>query len=143
MLQSILVMMCVGPVTDDATEYEVDIRNDVVYSTVGERELLLDAYLAKTEDDRPAVLVIHGGAWRGGNRRQLAGYAKSLCKMGFNCFAIDYRLAPDHKFPAQIEDCQSAVKWIRENAERYNVDPERLGAIGYSAGGHLVSLLAT
>ena len=52
-------------------------------------------------------------------------------------------MAPRHKFPAQIEDCRAAVKWIRENAATYNVDPSRLGAIGYSAGGHLVALLGT
>ena len=70
-------------------------------------------------------------------------YAKSLARRGFSCFAIDYRLAPKHKSPAQIEDCRDAVRWIRQHASRYKTDPGRIGAIGYSAGGHLVSLLAT
>ena len=88
-------------------------------------------------------MVVHGGAWRSGNRQQLRTYAKELAKRGIVCFAIDYRLAPEHKFPAQIEDCREAVKWIRANATEFKVDTERLGAIGYSAGGHLVCLLAT
>lgn len=118
-------------------------KNDIVYSKVGDRELLLDAYLPETETAAPAILVVHGGAWRQGNRKQLKSYATALAQRGFVCFAIDYRLAPEHKFPAQIDDCRSAVKWIRENATTYNVDPKRLGAIGYSAGGHLVTLLGT
>lgn len=126
-----------------ADEATYEFTEDIVYSTVGERELLLDAYVPNSDGPHPAVLVVHGGAWRGGNRKQLRGYAKSLAKRGFACFAIDYRLAPQHKFPAQIEDCRSAVKWIRTNAGTYKVDATRLGAIGYSAGGHLVSLLGT
>lgn len=119
------------------------VREKITYSKVGDRELLLDAFIPNDEGEYPAVLVVHGGAWRSGNRKQLRAYATALAERGFVCFAIDYRLAPKHKFPAQIEDCRAAVKWIRENASKYKVNPERLGAIGYSAGGHLVSLLAT
>ncbi len=126
-----------------AKEHEVERKEKIVYSKVGDRELLLDAFLPNVDRPSPAILVVHGGAWKGGNRKQLRGYASALAKRGFVCFAIDYRLAPKHKFPAQIEDCRSAVKWIREHAEEYKVDPNRLGAIGYSAGGHLVSLLGT
>lgn len=130
-------------VTTAAAENRVDVKPDVVYSTVEERQLLCDVYQPEGEQLRPAILVVHGGAWRSGNRKQLKGYADALAKRGFVCFAIDYRLAPKHKFPAQIDDCRAAVKWIRQNAKSYNVDPNRLGAIGYSAGGHLVTLLAT
>ena len=126
-----------------ATESEFDVREKIVYSTVADRELLLDAFVPKDDGLHPAVLVVHGGAWRSGDRKQLRGYANALAKRGFVCFAIDYRLAPKDKFPAQIEDCREAVKWIRANSAEYNVDPNKLGAIGYSAGGHLVCLLAT
>lgn len=114
----------------------------VTYSKAGDRDLLLDIFLPKSSGDHPAILVVHGGAWRSGNRKQLAAYAAMLAERGYVCFAIDYRLAPKYKFPAQIEDCRAAVKWIRKNASKYKVDPSRIGAIGYSAGGHLVSLLA-
>lgn len=130
-------------VSDLSAETTYEMKEKVVYSTVGDRELLLDAFVPETEGPHPAVLIVHGGAWRGGNRRQLRAYAQSLAKRDFVCFAIDYRLAPQHKFPAQINDCRAAVKWIRTNADEYKVDASRLGAIGYSAGGHLVSLLGT
>lgn len=124
-------------------EPSFEIREKITYSTVGDRKLLLDAFIPNADGKHPAVLVVHGGAWRSGNRRQLRAYANELAERGFVCFAIDYRLAPQHKFPAQIDDCRMAVRWIRKNASQYKVDPARLGAIGYSAGGHLVSLLAT
>ena len=143
MLHSSLVVLTLALATQQPAEHDFEVKNDIVYSEVGDRELLLDAYLPKKSDLSPAVLVVHGGAWRSGNRKQLRSYAESLTKAGFVCFAIDYRLAPDHRFPAQIEDCRAAVKWIRTNATKYQVDPGRVGAIGYSAGGHLVSLLGT
>jgi len=143
MLPSTLVTLTLTLAAQQSAEFQFEIRNDIVYSKVADRELLLDAYLPEKGGPSPAVLVVHGGAWRMGNRKQLRGYAEALAKTGFVCFAIDYRLAPKHKFPAQIEDCRSAVKWIRTNAAQYKVDPRKLGAIGYSAGGHLVSLLGT
>ncbi len=115
----------------------------ITYSQVGNHELKLDAFVPHAEGPHPAVLVVHGGAWRSGNRKQLRGYATTLAERGFVSFAIDYRLAPANKFPAQIDDCRNAVKWIRKNAAEYKTDPARLGAIGYSAGGHLGSLLGT
>ena len=145
LLRLLLGLVCCFSVlvTGRAAEPGYEIEEEIVYSTVGDRELLLDAFVPKEDKIRPAVLVIHGGAWRSGNRRQLRGYANTLAEMGFACFLIDYRLAPASKFPAQIQDCRQAVKWIRDHADQYKVDPNRLGAIGYSAGGHLVSLLAT
>ena len=125
------------------SKVEFDTQEKIVYSKVGDRELLLDAFIPKAEGKYPAVLVVHGGAWRSGSRLQLRGYATALAERGFACFAIDYRLAPTHKFPAHIDDCREAVKWIRSHAADYKVDGQKLGAIGYSAGGHLVSLLAT
>ena len=139
----ILISLCVATIVSDASEAEFEVREKIVYSTVADRELLLDAFVPKGDGLRPAVLVVHGGAWRSGDRKQLRGYANALAERGFVCFAIDYRLAPKDKFPAQIEDCRAAVKWIRANAAEYGVDPNKLGAIGYSAGGHLVCLLAT
>lgn len=145
MLQRYLSISCfvLAIAAFNAAAVEFEMKEKIVYSKVGDRELLLDAFLPDSEGPCPAVLVVHGGAWRGGNRKQLRGYAEALAQQGLVCFAIDYRLAPQHKFPAQIEDCRSAVKWIREHAGEYHVDASKLGAIGYSAGGHLVSLLGT
>lgn len=138
-----ILWLSVLPLSALAERDAVEVRRDIVYHRVGERELLLDAYLPKAGANRPAVLVVHGGGWRTGDRRQLRAYARGLAERGFVGFAIDYRLAPKHKFPAQIEDCRAAVKWVRQHAEEYGADPERIGAVGYSAGGHLALLLGT
>ena len=133
-----------GQAANDVTNGQSYTRtNGIAYSNVDDQELLLDAYIPKADGKYPAVLVIHGGAWRSGDRKQLSNYARSLAEKGFSCFAIDYRLAPEHKFPAQIEDCRAAVKWIKKNANKYKVDASKLGVIGYSAGGHLATLLGT
>ena len=139
-LTALLAVPCLA---EDGDELSVTVKEKIVYSEVGDAKLHLDAFIPVEDGEYPAVLVVHGGAWRGGNRRQLRFYADRLARMGLVCFAIDYRLAPKYKFPAQIEDCRAAVKWIRTHSDEYKVDPKRLGAIGYSAGGHLVSLLGT
>jgi len=125
----------------ETAEYQV--FEGVLYKQIEDEPLKLDAYIPIKGDNNPAVLVLFGGGWRNGNRKQLKNYAIELANRGFACFAIDYRLAPKHKFPAQIEDCRSAVKWIRKHATKYRLDPNRLGVIGYSAGGHLATLLGT
>jgi acetyl esterase/lipase len=105
--------------------------------------LKADVYTPEGEGPFPGVLVVHGGAWRMGTRGQLAGVAQRLAENGFTAVAISYRLAPEYKFPAQIEDCKAAVRWMRANAARLKIDPARVGGYGYSAGAHLVSLLGT
>jgi len=117
------------------------VRSNISYAEAGKVKLLLDAYLPAGDGPFPGVLVVHGGAWASGGKTQLAPYAVGLTANGFAAFAISYRLAPRYKFPAQIEDCRSAVRWIRKHAAGYHVDPQRLGGVGYSAGGHLVALL--
>ena len=143
MHNTLMLLALLSLPTEQESTARFEMTEKLVYSKVGERELLLDAFVPTDGKKHPAVLVVHGGAWRTGNRRQLRGYATSLAERGFSCFAIDYRLAPDHKFPAQIEDCRAALQWVRKHAAEYEVDPQRIGAIGYSAGGHLVSLLGT
>jgi acetyl esterase/lipase len=135
--------LVVALATVPAIAADIEVQEGITYSEVEGRQLKLDVIQPQGEQKHPAVLVVHGGAWRMGDRKQLRGYAQALAERGFVCFAIDYRLAPQHKFPAQIEDCRAAVKWIRTNAAKYRVDPKRVGAIGYSAGGHLVTLLGT
>ncbi|MCC6493208.1 MAG: alpha/beta hydrolase [Pirellulales bacterium] len=103
--------------------------------------LKADVYQPEGTGPFPGVLVVHGGAWRMGSRGQLSGVAQMLAQHGFTAVAISYRLAPAHKFPAQIEDCKAAVRWMRANAPRLKIDPDHIGGYGYSAGAHLVSLL--
>ena len=114
-----------------------------IYAQRDDGPLKADVYIPDGEGPFPGVLVVHGGAWRMGSRGQLAGVAQMLAQHGFTAIAISYRLAPAHKFPAQILDCKDAIRWMRTNAARLKIDPERVGGYGYSAGAHLVSLLGT
>ena len=122
------------------------VELDVSYGEVDGQKLLLDVYKPATPGDkRPAVVLVHGGGWAGGNKRDFAGIGQNLARQGFVSFSVGYRLATrtTNKYPAQIDDVQRAVRWIRANAARYGLDPTRIGALGASAGGHLVSLLGT
>jgi triacylglycerol lipase len=78
-----------------------------------------------------------------GSRAQLAAVAMALAQRGYTAAAISYRLAPEHPFPAQLHDCQAAVRWLRRQAAEYKIDPSHIGGYGYSAGGQLVALLGT
>jgi acetyl esterase/lipase len=122
---------------------EVDVAYGETYVERDSGPVQADVYVPRGEGPFPGVLVVHGGAWKMGNRSQLAGVAHLLAEHGFTAVAISYRLAPTHKFPAQIDDCKAAVRWMRSEAARWKIDPERIGGFGYSAGAHLVSLLGT
>jgi len=122
---------------------EFETRYGEVYVRRDSGPLRADLYLPAGPGPFPAVVVVHGGAWCMGTRAQLSGFAQVLARRGMAGIAITYRLAPRHKFPAQIEDCKTAVRWIRSHAEEIRVDPNRIGAFGYSAGAHLAALLGT
>jgi acetyl esterase/lipase len=116
-------------------------ENNVVFAQVGGTTLRLD--LALPTDDRPrfpAVLCLHGGGWVGGDRKQMARTIEVLARRGYVAVSPDYRVAPD-RFPACLEDCKTALRWLRANAGKYRVDPTRIGVVGLSAGGHLACLL--
>jgi len=140
-ISSIAVACSEQPLVLAEENAEFDAEYAVVYAEEESGRLKADLYLPKSAGRHPGVLVVHGGAWRAGTRAQLSGVAQLLAKRGYTAVAISYRLAPAHKFPAQIEDCQTAVRWMRKNAERLKLDPERIAGFGYSAGAHLVSLL--
>lgn len=126
---------------DVRVEQGVRVERDVLYRSVAGVELCLDASLPEGPGPFPAILLVHGGAWKRGDKRDMAPFAERLVPRGYACFAPSYRLAPAHPFPAQIEDCLAAVRFVRAEAERFRVDEGRIGALGLSAGGHLVSLL--
>ena len=123
------------------------IHRGLVFALRGERKLKLDLYVPRQEGKglRPAVMVIHGGGWvRGGPRNRAARFfATRLVREGYVVASISYRHAPAHPWPAQIADCSEAIQWLRHHASEYQLDPNRVGAIGASAGGHLAALLGT
>ncbi|MBX3097459.1 MAG: alpha/beta hydrolase [Fimbriimonadaceae bacterium] len=115
---------------------------DIVYSTSGTTPMMADLYTPEGDSatPRPLVIVIHGGSWMTGNRNDMAGTCNALATAGFASATVSYRLAPANKWPAMIDDVQTAVRYFRENAVKYNVDPNRIAALGVSAGGHLALL---
>lgn len=120
-----------------------EVKTDIVYRKAGEKEMKLDFYkpISLAEGPKPLVIVIHGGAWMGGKRQDMAGFAQGLAQQGFATATISYRLAPTDKWPSQIDDCQAAVRYFRSKAGEYDVDPNRFASLGASAGGHLALLL--
>lgn len=122
------------------------LETDLSYGAdSGQERWRLDLlYHRNTGDRRPAIVVIHGGGWRNGSKDK-AGFQEMVrffAERGYVAASINYRLTDQAIFPAQIEDCKAAVRWLRANATRYGVNPDRIGAIGSSAGGHLSGLLA-
>lgn len=118
------------------------IRRDQVFTPPGwPAALLADVYVPEGEGPFPAVLVIHGGGWESGDRAQVKGLAERIARRGYVAVNTTYRLAPGAIFPAQLQDVQQAVLWMRAQAATYRIDPTRIGAFGYSAGAHLAALL--
>ena len=116
---------------------------DIPYASLHERNKL-DIYLPENAArPYPVVVWIHGGGWESGDKNTAAPFAELLLPHGFAVVGVGYRLSGDAIFPAQIHDCKAAIRWIRANAATYNFDPNRIGAWGASAGGHLASLLGT
>ena len=117
------------------------IEKDIVYETVGDRKLPLDLYLpANTNGPSPLIIWIHGGGWKSGSKNGIARCEGMLAR-GYAIASVEYRLSGEAIFPAAIEDCKAAISFLRLNAKEYNLDPNRFGAWGSSAGGHLVALL--
>jgi acetyl esterase/lipase len=118
------------------------VIRDLQYAKVGDVTLSLDLYLPSQADGPlPTIVAVHGGGWAAGRREEAQGIRQA--SRGYAVAAISYRLSGVATFPAQIEDCKAAVRWLRANATKYHLDPDRIGATGHSAGGHLVSLLGT
>ncbi len=122
----------------------VAYETDIEYGKGAGEALLLDLARPEASDGKsPAVVVIHGGGWRAGNRRQHTNMIFQLAQRGYVAATISYRFAPKHRFPAQVEDAKCAVRFLRANAKKYNIDEERIGAVGASAGAHLAMMLGT
>lgn len=122
----------------------LDSKMDVTYAQYGDRSLQMDIYRPKRSWGKlPAVVCIHGGGWQKGTRVNHGTIAQALADRGFVAATISYRLSGEAPFPAAIQDCKAAVRYLRAEADNLGIDADRIGAIGLSAGGHLTALLAT
>jgi acetyl esterase/lipase len=125
-----------------ADEPKVKTERDIPYTKAGGAELKLDlAAPEQGEGPFPAVLVIHGGAWRAGDKGDVGGVLREFAAHGYVAVSPQYRFCPKEPFPAQVHDVKAAVRWMKAHAKERRIDPERIGAMGFSAGGHLALML--
>jgi pectinesterase len=113
------------------------------YTRIGNRQLLLDVFYPEEKSKRNhiAILFIHGGGWRTGNRTQHYPLARQLAQLGYTVYIPEYRLSTEALFPAAVYDLKAAIRWVKENAKQYAVDSTRICAAGFSAGGELAAFL--
>jgi acetyl esterase/lipase len=139
---ALLVLVLAGPACGQEGKRPIRSEKDLVFARIGEIELKFDLAMPQEgEGPFPAVLCIHGGGWVGGERTQMAETIRVLAGRGYVAVSPNYRLASKERFPAPIEDCKAAVRWLRAHARTYKIDPNCIGAVGFSAGGHLACLL--
>ena len=121
----------------------VTVEYAVVFGCAAGRDLKCNVYMPPQPGSaRPALLLIHGGGWVSGDRSQLHGYGILLGRIGYVCVATEYRLAGEAKWPAQLHDVKAALRWMRANAERLGIDPDKISVEGNSAGAHLSLMMA-
>jgi acetyl esterase/lipase len=128
-----------------AGDADVSVQKDVSYGSVNGQNLLLDVFapVVTSGKPRPAVILIHGGGWTAFDKGTLTNMGRFLARFGYVAFSVNYRLlnGSENQWPAQLDDVQRSVRWVRAHAAQYNVDPEHIGAWGHSAGAQLASLL--
>jgi acetyl esterase/lipase len=129
--------------TSEAYHVQTNLSYDATIGIQG----TFDFYQPRSDSgrtNRPAILAIHGGAWKGGDKSWGKQIAEELCPFGYVVVSINYRLSsrPNGTWPAQIEDVQKALKYLRANARQFGVDSTRIAALGMSAGGHLATMVA-
>lgn len=130
------------PVTN--LQKNVSEKKNITYNVIGKRKLLLDAfYPEKSDTKKPAIIIIHGGGWRSGNRTQHHPLAIALANKGYACFTPEYRLSTEALFPAAVFDIKEAIKWVRQNAVTFNIDTSKITIAGFSAGGQLAALVGS
>jgi len=127
-----------------STVLRTEAQQNLTYAVVDSGPLLLDLYLPKNVNgSAPLIIWIHGGGWKNGSKENCLPVRLGFTERGYAVASINYRLTGIAPFPAQIEDCKAAVRWLRTHAGKYGLNPDEFGVWGSSAGGHLVALLGT
>jgi acetyl esterase/lipase len=125
-----------------AAEYEIVNQSGVVYAEHDGTQLFGDLYLPKGRTKAPVLVAVHGGGWQVGSRAFYRYWGLFLARNGYAVFAIDYRLGKSGAYPAAVYDVKAAVQFVRAKAAEFDLDPDRIGLIGDSAGAHLAALVA-
>lgn len=121
----------------------IDEIYDVVYNQKRNRELHFDAYLYNKEKLNPAVIMIHGGGWKSGSKLQMKVLGQEIASKGYSCFAVEYSLSLEAKYPQGIYDVKNLIKFIKDNAKKFRVDPNKIAVLGCSSGGQMAALIGT
>lgn len=121
----------------------VSVSRDLAYNENGHDRQRLDLYVPESSEPLPLIIWIHGGGWQAGNKASCPPARNGFAERGYAVASIGYRLSGQATFPAQIEDCKAAISWLRQNAQKFNLDVERFGVWGSSAGGHLAAMVGT
>ncbi len=125
-----------------AVAARAELKTDIEFAKAGGTNLTLDAFVPEGNGPFPTCILVHGGGFtRGDKTTFIKPLFEPLSKAGFTWFTINYRLAPQHRYPACIEDVESAIRWVKAHAAEYKADPKRIALIGESAGGYLVSIV--
>ena len=119
-----------------------DIYRNVLFASPQGHDLHMDLYVPQTVKPAPVVIWIFGGSWKFGSKSYHV-IVRDLTRSGIAVAAIKYRMSGTAVYPAQLDDCRAAVQWLRKNGGHFGIDPQRIGASGESAGGHLAALLGT
>src|SRR4249920_1591547 len=139
-----LALVCVSRVTSTQDAVPIASKQDVIYGRVEGSALLADIAYPQRGDRLPAIVSVHGGRWRAGNRTDASSIkVDQWAGFGFFAMSVDYRLVGGSPAPAPYQDVLCAIRWVHAHASEYHVDPNRVYLIGQSAGGHMVSLVAT
>ncbi len=135
-------LLLLWPAPAQTRAAEIVFEEGIEYANPDNQHLQLNLARPKEAEGKlPAVLCIHGGGFRAGERKGYDGLCKKLAERGYVAVTVTYRLAPKYQFPAAVYDVKAAVRWLRANAEKYQIDPDRIAALGGSAGGHLAQFL--
>ncbi|WNM17755.1 alpha/beta hydrolase [Flavobacterium capsici] len=130
-------------IVNSVEDISVTKKENIIYKKTGETKLHLDAFFKNDEKNLPAVVIIHGGGWSSGDKKQMHTTANAISAKGYACFCVEYRLSDEAKFPASINDVKDAIKYIKANAISYNVNATKVAVLGCSSGGQMAALVAT
>lgn len=121
----------------------VNEKRAVVYKEIGERKLHLDVFYNNNNTLKPAVVLIHGGGWKSGDKSLMKPLAQTIASKGYACFSVEYRLSPEATYPAGIFDVKSAIQYVKEYAQEFKVDTSKVAVLGCSSGGQMAALIGT
>ncbi len=142
LISAAAVAMLLAGAQASAAEYEMVNHADIVFAEHDGTKLVGDLYLPKGHKKAPVLVAVHGGGWQVGNKQFYRYWGLFLARAGYAVFAVDYRLGKPGVFPAAVYDVKAAIQFVRAKAAEYDLDPDRIGVVGDSAGAHLASLVA-